>query len=150
VTIVGPDGRAHRLHYRVQRWPSGTGVELVERGNGYHFSAISTLGRHDQPIDAQVRHLRQVAETTIATTQLENRPPDNRVLLSGDAVVGRLVWAGLPGTSAGFENSPYNVVIDGHELTWKQFGQALEAFEGFRFRLILEDNVDEIADPTGT
>jgi hypothetical protein len=148
VTITGPDGRVHHLHYRVQRWPSGTGVDLVEDveaggAGGYHFSTISTIGHHDQPIDAQVRHLRELAQAEIARRYLEAHPPDGRVLLAGDQVVGRLVW---PDDAPTFDRVPYNVVIDGHELTWTQLGQTLEPFEGFRFRLVIEDAIDEIGD----
>lgn len=142
VTIVGPDGRAYLLEYRVQRYASGTGVELVESGGGYHFSTISTVGRHDQPLDAQVRHLRQAAEAAIANEQLRAHPPDGRMLLAGDEVVGRLVW---PGSAATHDHPAYNVVVDGREMTWEQFGRTLEPFEGFRFRLVIED-IDEVGD----
>jgi len=61
-----------------------------------------------------------------------------RLLLRGDAVEGRLIWAGgQPGM-----REPYAVVVDGRPMSWDDFGRALEPFEGFRFRLTVEeDNV---------
>jgi len=143
VTIKGPDGRSHHLEFQVQRYATGTGVELVERGGGYHFSTISTIGRHDQPIHAQVRHLRQLAEDTIGNVQLEPHAPDGRLLLSTGQVVGRLVW---PRDADDYQRRPYNVMVDGLEMTWEELGRAMEPYEGFRFRLIVEDNIDEIHD----
>ena len=35
------------------------------------------------------------------------------------------------------------MVIDGRTLTWAQFGEALSAFEGWNFRLLIEDRVVE-------
>jgi len=143
VSITGPDGRTHRLDYRVQRYASGTGVELVEPGGGYRFSTISTLGRHDQPINAQVRHLRQVAEAAIGRLYLEPHDPDRRMLLAGNEAVGRLVW---DGDADPVSRRPYHVVVDGREMSWEEFGKTLEPFEGWRFRLVIEDSIDEVHD----
>lgn len=38
---------------------------------------------------------------------------------------------------------PYDVVIDGRTLSWEEFGQALAAYEGWNFRLLIEDRVVE-------
>ena len=143
VTITGPDGRVHHFVFVVQRYASGTGVELVERGGGYRFSTISALGRHDLPIDAQVRHLLHVAEESIAQVQVASYPPDGRVLLTGQEVVGHLVW---PAGADVYDRPPYNVVVDGREMTWDEFGRALEPFEGMRLRLVVQDSVDEVRD----
>jgi hypothetical protein len=76
--------------------------------------------------------------------QLETAPPNGRVLLAVDDVTGRLVCSGR----SPYTRSSYKVVIDGREMAWEQFGQTLEAFEGFRFRLVIEANVDEEHDGT--
>ena len=142
IDIVGPDGRTHRLHYRVTRWATGTGVELVESTGAYHFKTISTLGRHDQPIHAQVRHLREVAEASIGRLYLEAYEPDDRVLLAGDEVVGRLVWPA--GVDLQDPRHSYDVVVDGRTMSWEEFGRTFEPFEGMTFRLVVEDGVDEV------
>ncbi|MCA1671896.1 MAG: hypothetical protein LC799_06710, partial [Actinobacteria bacterium] len=37
--------------------------------------------------------------------------------------------------------TPYNVVIDGRTLTWEELGLALDSYEGWNFRLVIEDRV---------
>jgi hypothetical protein len=54
-------------------------------------------------------------------------------------VAGRLVWDA--------DGEPHQVVVDGRMLSWRELGQALTSFEGWRFRLVLEDpSVDLRAD----
>ncbi len=43
----------------------------------------------------------------------------------------------------GESGRPFNVVIDGRVLTWEELGQALEPYEGWNFRLVIEDRVEE-------
>jgi hypothetical protein len=42
------------------------------------------------------------------------------------------------------ELDPFDVVIDGRTLTWSEFGQALHSFEGWRFRMTIEDPCDDL------
>jgi hypothetical protein len=54
-------------------------------------------------------------------------------------VAGRLV-----SDSEREAGAPYDVVVDGRTLSWDEFGQALESFEGWRFRLVIEDRCDDL------
>jgi hypothetical protein len=36
------------------------------------------------------------------------------------------------------------LVIDGREITWKEFGHSFIAFEGFQFRLQISDRSEEV------
>ncbi|MDQ4097426.1 MAG: hypothetical protein M3144_06125 [Actinomycetota bacterium] len=56
----------------------------------------------------------------------------------GDEVAGRFVWSDDQPNGR-----PYSVVIDGRLLTWEEFGEALESYEGWMFRLVIEDRVDD-------
>jgi hypothetical protein len=51
--------------------------------------------------------------------------------LAGQQVAGRLEYNP--------DDGPYRVVVDGRSLSWEQLGEALEPFEGWRFRLTIED-----------
>lgn len=33
--------------------------------------------------------------------------------------------------------------MDGRVLTWEQLGEALESYEGWKFRLVIDDRVEE-------
>ena len=52
--------------------------------------------------------------------------------------MGRFIWS-----EEGAAGAPLDVVIDGRTLSWDQFGEALSAYEGWNFRLLIEDRVVE-------
>lgn len=53
-------------------------------------------------------------------------------------MVGRLVWNDQAG-----DGKPYRVIVDGRTLSWQEFGSALEAYEGWRFRLVIDDSIED-------
>ena len=55
-----------------------------------------------------------------------------------DEVAGRFVWSDDQPNGR-----PYSVVVEGRLLTWEEFGEALEPYEGWRFRLVIEDRIDD-------
>jgi hypothetical protein len=116
-------------------------VELRETGladpdDGYRFAV---LGAHDADVDALVEAVTRRARDGIAKQQLEPHPHRAGWLLGDDDVAGRLVWGGSREHGA-----PFDVVVDGRHLTWDELGQALEPYEGWRFRLVLEDPCDDL------
>ena len=74
------------------------------------------------------------------TTYLEPNPSRPGWLLRDREVAGRLVWAGA--------GAPYAVVIDGRTLSWEEFGRTMESFEGWRFRLTIDD-IDDLRPEIG-
>ena len=140
-TLPGPDGREHHFRIRVRRAPTGIEVELQETGvggpdDGYHFAV---LGSHAADVDALVEAVTRRATDGIARQQLEPHPHRAGWLLRDDDVEGRLVW-GVEREHGG----PYDVIVDGRRLTWDELGQAVEPYEGWRFRLGLEDPCDDL------
>jgi hypothetical protein len=140
MVIIGPDGRSHRLAYRILRAPAGVEVKLeetgVEPGQGYGFAV---LGDHDAHVAPLLRQVRTIAEREVARQYLE--PATHGAgwrVTDGDEVVGRFIWS-----DEGAAGAPFDVVIDGRTLTWEQFGEALSAYEGWNFRLLIEDRVAE-------
>ncbi len=53
-------------------------------------------------------------------------------------MAGRLVW-----NDEGVDGRPFNAVIDGRTLTWEELGCALESYEGWSFRLVIESSIDD-------
>jgi hypothetical protein len=39
---------------------------------------------------------------------------------------------------------PYNVVVDGRTMSWEELGMALEPYDGWGFRLVIEDRVRDL------
>ncbi len=133
--LTGPDGTGHRMQPRPWRAPTGIVVELEEVdgpvGEGFQFSI---LGAHDAEVGELLAQLRTHAEVEVARRYLEPNPHRRGWLVAGEEVAGRLVWS--EGREVG---EPYDVVVDGGTLSWEELGRALEPFEGWRFRLVIED-----------
>jgi|ThiBio_1000_plan_1041568.scaffolds.fasta_scaffold02828_2 hypothetical protein len=150
ITLDGPDARRHRFRYDVSRLLS-TGEILLQLGEGdfgpgynastgYYF-AVAGPGDGSRFAD-QVRHVTEAARAAVGQLYLEEFDAGwhgKRTLLAGWQARGRLVPAGGPG-----EREPYNVVIDGRAISWEEFGRTLEPFEGYRFRLTLEEEIEQL------
>ena len=132
LALTGPDGRSHTMRFRFRRSPGGVVAEVEEvgqpAGEGYAAMAVG-----DQ--DADPWRLADAVKAQITTEiqllyleQADHRPG---WILEGDEVAGRFVWVD--------HAEPYSVVVDGRTLTWEALGRALEPFEGFRFRLVIEE-----------
>lgn len=144
VVLTGPDGRTHRLRYRYFRAPTGISLCLVEdlgpagQDGGYEFGV---LGDHDADMTDLAAAVHAEAAAEIGSCYLE---PDT--LTGAPWSVADLETAGR------FEFDPdgqaHGVVVDGRYLTWDEFGAALSSFEGWRFRLTIDDPLtDHRSDP---
>ena len=141
IVLAGPDGRQHHLRYRV--WRAGVGIEVqldetgVPVGEGYQFAV---LGDNDADVDLLVAEVLSTAETEIGRQYLERTTDRHRWTVGDDGqVAGRLVGSGGGGTG-----EPYNVVVDGRMMTWEELAMALESFEGWGFRPVIEDRVRDL------
>lgn len=137
--VVGPDGRRHRFRFRVWRAPTGIEVQLEETGvavgEGYEFAV---LGGHDADVEALVEHVRRQAEAEVGRLYLQRCELHGEWVLADDEVAGRLVW-----DDEGSAGRPYRVVVDGRTLSWEELGMALESYEGWNFRLVIEDRIHD-------
>lgn len=133
--ITSSDGRRHVLKFRIWRAPTGIEVELEEVevpiGEGYHFGV---LGAHDANIEELVTSVRNQAKAEMSRQYLEPHPHRSGWTIHDDEVAGMLICNEDSGTEG-----PYDVVVDGRTLTWEEFGEALGPYEGWRFRLVIED-----------
>ena len=97
------------------------------------------LGDHDAYVDPLIDQVRTIAEAEVARQYLEPATHHRGwTVTDGDEVVGRFVWS-----DQGVAGAPFDVVIDGRTLSWEQFGMALGSYEGWNFRLMIEDRVVE-------
>ena len=118
--------------YRVLHTPGGIEVIAEEDDwaveDGYRFAM---LGPHDADVEAMWEQFRTKVRSAIRRQYLKRSEHRGGWIMRGMKVEGRLVWRG---------NGPgYDVVIDGRRLTWKEFGETLEPFEGWTFRLTIQD-----------
>jgi hypothetical protein len=137
--LTGSDGRRHQLRFRIWRAPTGVEAELEEAGvpagEGYHFTV---LGAHDADVDELVGRVTSQAEAEVGRLYLEPNTHRGGWVVAGDEVAGRLVWADEQSSGG-----PFDVVVDGRTLRWEELGAALGSYEGWRFRLVLEDPCDD-------
>ena len=136
IVLSGPDGQDHTLRYRLWRAPTGIVAELEEvgpePGEGFKFSV---LGDHDAKVDDLIAIVADQAERRIKRQYLERSSHRSGWILAGNDAAGRLIW------NSETDCGPYRVVIDGHTLSWDEFGEALEAFEGWEFRIGIDDQI---------
>jgi hypothetical protein len=132
VVMTDPDGLWHRMRYRVWRAPTGVAVELREEdvGEGFEFGIF---GDHDANVAGLVDGVTEHARREIGRRYLAAGVGGAGWQLSGDDVAGRFTFEP--------EGGPHRVVVDGRELSWDEFGYALGTFEGWRFRLVVEDRL---------
>jgi hypothetical protein len=89
------------------------------------------LGDHQAEVGPLVAAVHERAQAEIGRRYLEPGPGGVGWRLAGDEVAGRLAWNPHGG--------PHRVVVDGRPLSWQELGEALESFEGWRFRLVIEE-----------
>jgi hypothetical protein len=132
---MGSDGRRHALRFRIWRAPTGVEVELEEVGvpigEGYRFAV---LGPHDANTDELVAAVQSQAKAEVSRQYLEPDPHRSGWIVRDDEVAGQLIYSEDGGTGG-----PHDVVVDGRTLTWEEFGEALQSYEGWRFRMVIED-----------
>jgi len=141
MTLRDGYGNLRTLHFRVWRAPTGVevSVEELDAGTGGCYRR-SVLGPHDADVAELAEALREIATDEIGRRQLRYNPHRAGWLVGGDVVEGEFVWS-KDGNEVG---SPYDVAIDGQLLSWDEYGRTLEAFEGWRFRLEIVDQIEDL------
>jgi len=144
--IVGPDGRVHRIVYRLWRSPGGVAVEAEEDGEPFDGYYAEVVGTHETDPVPLVERARAAIRRRIGRQNLEVGPGGPHWIMSDDVLLGRLVWN--ESAEPGKDREPYDVVVDGRRLSWEEFGRALEPFEGWEFRLSFRhEDVDAEREP---
>lgn len=138
-TIRGPDGRGHRIVYRLWRSPGGIAAEAGEGDRSSDGYFVQVVGPHDADVSMLVERVKTTIRRRISRLDLELSPRGDHWIIAGDDLTGRLVWRD--------DGEPYGVVVDGRYLSWEEFGQSLEPFEGWDFRLSFGDGPDDDEDP---
>jgi hypothetical protein len=149
-TVRAADGREVRFCYRLTWAPSGVMSAEAEEadqppGDGFRFGVY---GEHDADPDAVLAQLRRVVHREVGRAYLEPQESGaeiggTRWMIAGDEVAGRIDWSG-----DGSVREP-SVVIDGRRFDWGEFGRLVASFEGWEFRMRLDDSSDGVGAETG-
>ncbi len=149
-TVRAADGREvafrHRLTWALSGVMSAEAEEVGQPpGDGFRFGVY---GEHDADPDAVLAQLRRVVDREVGRAYLEPQESGAEVggtrwVIAADEVAGRIDWSG-----DGSVREP-SVVIDGRRFDWGEFGQMVASFEGWEFRMRLDDSSDGVGAGTG-
>lgn len=104
-------------------------------GEGYEFAV---LGDHHADVADLIERVRAHAEREVGRLYLERARHRHGWAVTDDEVAGRLVW-----NDDHLSGTPYKVVVDGRMLTWEELGMALDSYDGWNFRLVISDGVQD-------
>ncbi len=138
VHLVDCTGEDHTFHFRTRLFGTGVALDAFELRDGcpagYRFQII---GNPREDLLALLGRLIEKMRRALSTKHIEDgalgwRIADHRV------VRGMVEW-----DEAGDGRVPL-LVIDGREVTWDEFGGMLMCFEGWQFKLNLDDKSTEM------
>ena len=136
VHLVDCTGKAHKFHFRTRLLGTGVALYAFElRGgcpSGYRFQII---GNPREDLLALLGRLIEKMRRALSTKHLEDGELGLRIAAHG-VVRGMVEW-----DAAG--DAPL-LVIDGREVTWDEFSRMLMSFEGWQFKLNLDDKSEEL------
>jgi hypothetical protein len=131
-------GKIHKFHFRTRLLATSIALDAFEvlNGNptGYFFQVIGDLGE-----DQLVLFGRLVEKIRRALSVKHLTNGDSDLQISDQRIVrGRIKWDERHGG-----HLP-QLVIDGREINWDQFGSMLMNYEGWQFKLTIADKSEEL------
>jgi hypothetical protein len=138
VDMTDAVGTLHRFHFRLHVFGDRVALDAFELRNGdpggYEFQVI---GDAECDLFALMGRLIERMRRTLAQQYLKYENPFGWGI-AGFMVRGRITW------DSEEDGRVPELVIDGREVSWEQFGQMLMSFEGFQFTLEIRDKSEEI------
>ena len=130
--------QTHKFHFRTRLLATGMAIDAFELRNGnpagYFFQIIGDLGE-----DQLVLFGRLVEKIRRALSVKHLTNGDSGLQISDQRIVrGRIEWDEYHG---GYLPQ---LVIDGREINWDQFGNMLMNYEGWQFKLTIADKSEEL------
>jgi hypothetical protein len=131
-------GQRHEFHFRLRLLGDRVALDAFElrddEPRGYHFQA---LGDPQGDLFALMGQLVERMRRALALRHLEYDKQFGWTIADFLAR-GRITWDDEQ------DGRIPLLVIDGHEITWEQFGRMLMSFEGWQFKLEIHDRSKEI------
>jgi hypothetical protein len=129
-------GKEHEFHFRTRLFGTGVALDAFEiRGGhpaGYQFQVIG-----EPEVDLLVLLGRLIEKIRRGLSQRHLKKEKYGVQIADRIVCGRIEWDEAQDGSVPLLN------IDGHEVTWRDFGGMLMTFEGWQFKLEIRDKSEE-------
>ena len=137
VELADCTGEAHVFHFRTRLFGPGVSLDAFELRDGhpagYEFQIIG------DPQEDQLALLGRLIEKIRRALSVKHLKDGELGLQIADrlAVQGRIEW------DAAEDGRVPLLVVDGREITWKEFGRMMLTCEGWQFRLEIRDKSEE-------
>lgn len=138
VGIADGSGEIHQFHFRTHLFGTGVALDAFEIRDdepaGYQFEIIG------KPEDDVLKLLGRLIEKIRRALSVKHLMEGEHGLQIADhpVVRGRIEW-----DDASNGRVPL-LIVDGREVSWDDFGHMLMGFEGFQFRLHIQDKSEEV------
>jgi hypothetical protein len=132
-------GEMHRFHFEVRLLGDRVALEAFElvdgAPGGYQFQVLAPAEADLFELMSQmVPRIRRL----LAQQHLRAEPDLPGLHIADLLVRGRIAWDDAE------DGRVPMLVIDGRQISWKQFGRMLTGFEGWQFRLEMRDRSEEL------
>ena len=131
-------GQRHEFHFRVRLLGDRVALDAIElrdeEPRGYQFQVI---GDPEDDLFALMGQLIERMRRALAMQHLEYEKPFGWVI-ADSMVRGRITWNDAE------DGRVPQLVIDGRDVSWEEFGRMLMSFEGWQFKLSIHDRSEEI------
>lgn len=136
--LIAADGKEHDFHFTTRLLGDRVAIEAIEIRDGeqagYRFQI---LGTPEEERFALLGRLVGKMRRALAQYHLDDCPE------YGLQIADRCVRGRISCEFGGDLRTPL-LIVDGKEVTWKDFGRMLMSFEGWQFRLDIADRSEEV------
>ena len=130
-------GKEHQFHFRTRLLGGIVALEAFEvrEGNpeGYQFELI---GDSEDDLFALLGRLVQTIRKALSVKHIEDGE-------HGLQIIDQMVRGRIESSCSDYDSEPV-IVVDGREISWKDFGRMLMSFEGWQIKLEIVDRSDEV------
>lgn len=139
VTMQDIDGVSHTFEYQTRLFGANIFIEALEiqdgQPRGYEFA---TAGDAEGDMLTLFQKLFEKMRTELGRRHIERAELTRYQITDDDVVRGQITE-----DDSEYERFPC-LVIDGKELSWREFGEMLMTYNGFNFKLEISDRFDEM------
>lgn len=129
-------GEKHEFHFQIRLLGHAMALEAFElkagMPGGYQFQILGEP--ENDPLSLLANLVERMRRSLSVRYLLSDAHGTN---IAEQAVCGRIEW------DASADSRVPQLVIDGREVSWAEFGRMLMSFEGWQFRLSIHDRSDE-------
>jgi hypothetical protein len=136
VPLVDCDGGIHQFHFRTHLFGPGVALDAFELQDGepagYSFRII---GNPEEDLLVMLGRLIEKISRALSVKHLV--ASDLGIHIANQSVQGSIE------SDEAEDGSIPVLIIDGQQVTWKDFGRMLMSFEGWQFRMKIRDKSEE-------